>query len=63
MTRLFKTGLSALAVIAVSAAMMSCQGRTMKNMEPTGETVEVSVSDAPEADADTTVSDSTVELN
>lgn len=63
MIRLFKTGLSALAVIAVSAAMMSCQGRTMKNMESTGETVEVSVSDAPVADADTTVADSTVELN
>lgn len=63
MTRLFKTGLSALAVIAVSAAMMSCRGRTMKNMESTGETVEVSVSDAPVADADTTVADSTVELN
>lgn len=63
MTRLFKTVLSALAVIAVSAAMMSCQGRTMMNMEPTGETVEVSVSEAPVADADTTVADSTVELN
>ncbi len=41
----------AAAIIAVSLG--SCQGRTMKNMEPAGETVEVEVAPTPEMAADT----------
>lgn len=40
------------AAIAFSGILLSCQGRKMSNMEPTGDTVEVVIS-APDAAADT----------
>lgn len=41
------------------AAMTSCQGRTMKNMEPTGETIvlDVQQNDAPDVIQDAEVPD------
>lgn len=40
--------------LLIAGAFMSCKGRTMKNMEPTGDTVEVQVTPlVPEAAEDT----------
>lgn len=45
---------TAFAVTIFSSLLLaSCKGRTMENMEPTGETVEVAVPEAPQAEADT----------
>ena len=46
------------ATILLSSGLAGCKGRTMENMEPLGETVEVDVPVAPSADtvaADTVV--------
>ncbi len=48
-----KARIIAVGSVLLSLALMSCQGRTMKNMEPTGETVEVVVSTSPDAVEDT----------
>lgn len=37
------------ATIAASFLLVSCEGRKMSNMEPTGETVEVVINDADTA--------------
>ncbi len=39
------------ATIVFSVSLTSCQGRKMDNMEPKGETVEVDISTAKEADS------------
>lgn len=41
------------AVIAILALLPACKGRTMENMEPTGDTVEVNI-DRPEETAPAT---------
>lgn len=46
------------ATVLLSFGLTGCKGRTMENMEPLGETVEVDVAEAPVADtaaADTVV--------
>lgn len=47
---------TSIAAIAFAFTLASCQGRKMNNMQPTGDTVEVSIS-SPEADS-TPVADS-----
>ena len=38
-----------IAVALLSIALSSCKGRTMENMEPTGDTVEVVIQQNPDA--------------
>ncbi len=42
---------TAVATIVVSIALPSCQGRTMENMKPTGETVEVVINEPATVDS------------
>lgn len=48
-----KTAATSVAAVVIAVCLCSCQGRTMKNMEPKGETVEVVVSPEPEMADDT----------
>lgn len=41
---------TSVAAIAFSFILASCQGRTMNNMEPTGDTVEVNITSAEAVD-------------
>lgn len=41
--------LSALAVVVLAIMATSCKGRTINNVEPTGDTVEVVISESSEA--------------
>lgn len=47
-----KAAATSVAAVVIAVCLSSCQGRTMKNMEPKGETVEVVISPEPETAAD-----------
>lgn len=51
--KILNAGAVLLIVMVAIGSLCSCKGRTMNNMEPTGETVEVQISPAPDSlDAD-----------
>lgn len=43
--------IAATSVVAIAVSLAGCKGRTMENMEPAGDTVEVTVGDAAAADS------------
>ena len=47
-----KAAATSVAAVVIAVCLSSCQGRTMKNMEPKGETVEVVISPEPETGGD-----------
>ncbi len=47
-----KAAATSVAAVVIAVSLCSCQGRTMKNMEPKGETVEVVISPEPETAGD-----------
>lgn len=48
-----KAAATSVAAVVIAVCLCSCQGRTMKNMEPKGETVEVVLTPETEVEADT----------
>lgn len=48
-----KAAATSVAAVVIAVCLCSCQGRTMKNMEPKGETVEVVLTPEEEVEADT----------
>lgn len=48
-----KAAATLVAAVVIAVCLCSCQGRTMKNMEPKGETVEVVISPEPDTEGDT----------
>ena len=46
--------ISAVAIVAITVALTGCKGRTMENVEPTGDTVEVVL----DTDMDSSANDS-----
>lgn len=48
-----KAAATSVAAVVIAVCLCSCQGRTMKNMESKGETVEVVLTPEEEVEADT----------
>ena len=52
MKKVILTGIALIIGIVAYGSLSSCKGRTMDNMEPTGDTVEVQISTLPDAPED-----------